>query len=361
MSTITDDVVADARLLGAYTKQYGAGAFASPSRADLAKADRRITEDAGGRTVVVTRRLTRESIRKDFTGEPYSLSGGWTVATHVARTETGPMPDLTGIDVVTTYVEDVALTSWLEREGWEPMAHNVTAAGAILWTWARFGRGLRPVDRVTVTEVDLQVPAGLRQAMLDEVVAVDGWDDDYPFYSDGSWSGLSLRGFWPDDPTRGVKPSEMSKAWKAEHPDDLARTCDWTTLADQCPTMREWVDSIPFAGDVERVRLLRMDGRQGSRLDRHTDITDKAHGTRDGQIARIHVPIRTHPDIVLSAWDLRGRRHDVHLAAWRAWYLDARKPHAVTNPTDVDRVHLVIDLVANQAVRDALLVMDAVA
>ena len=35
-------------------------------------------------------------------------------------------------------------------------------------------------------------------------------------------------------------------------------------------------------------------------------------------------------------------------------HLDARKPHAVQNPTGVDRVHLVVDVVSNRAVRELI-------
>jgi hypothetical protein len=101
---------------------------------------------------------------------------------------------------------------------------------------------------------------------------------------------------------------------------------------------------VPEDG-LERVRILRMAGRdgKGGRLGRHTDVTDKASGVRDGLITRLHIPLVTHPAIVMSAWGLSGRRSDVHLPAWTLWYLDARKPHAVTNPTGTDRLHLVID------------------
>jgi hypothetical protein len=171
--------------------------------------------------------------------------------------------------------------------------------------------------------------------------------------SDGSWSAVSLRGFRRDDPTWGIKPSEMPRTWKADNPEALTYPCEWTVLADECPTMREVVESVSWWNGLERVRLLQMAGRggKGGTLSRHTDITDREGGTRDGQIVRFHIPLVTHPDIKMHSWDLDGIHRATHLPPWSMWYLDARKPHAVTNPTGVDRVHLVVDVVADPDVR----------
>jgi hypothetical protein len=148
----------------------------------------------------------------------------------------------------------------------------------------------------------------------------------------------------------------MSKAWKAEHPGAESMRCDWTVLAERCPTIVTMVKSL-FAGQqLERVRLLHMAGRGGKigRLSRHTDVTDKAAGVADGKITRFHIPLITDPSITMSAWNLQGHRQDVHLPAGSVWYLDARKPHAVTNPSGTDRIHLVVDVVSNATVRDLI-------
>jgi hypothetical protein len=192
-----------------------------------------------------------------------------------------------------------------------------------------------------------------RAPVLAEVAAVSQWHDDFPYYSDGSWSAVSLRGFRADDPTWGIKPSEMPKTWQDAHPGSLEYRCGWTVLAQRTPAIRELVESVHWWKGLERVRLLRMEGRggKGGKLNRHTDITDRAAGTRDGQIVRFHIPLVTDPAIVMHAWDLTGHESATHLEPWKCYYLDARKPHAVTNPTGVDRVHLVVDVVADDSVR----------
>jgi Aspartyl/Asparaginyl beta-hydroxylase len=203
---------------------------------------------------------------------------------------------------------------------------------------------------------EVRVPPDAIGGILEEVAAVTAWHDDFPFYSDGSWSAVSLRGFRPDDPQWGIKPAEMPRAWREQHPEALDYACDWTTLAQRTPALRQLVEGVTWWGGLERVRLLRMAGRggRGGVLARHTDVTDKAAGTRDGQVVRFHVPLVTDPRIVMHTWELDGTRLVTHLPAWSCWYLDARKPHAVLNPTGTDRVHLVVDVVADAAVREHL-------
>jgi hypothetical protein len=349
-----------ARVLGSYSRRYAAGAFATPTAKELEAPGSWEWRDG---MLLATKTLTRDSKRLDYTQREYLLPKGSRVVTHLAVDEGSGFPDLCDFAVVNGYLDDQQLRGSLRRQGRELIAVRVAASSELIGVWGLPGTG-RPypeVERATLRELPLHVSGGERAAVLAEVSDLRGWADDYPFYSDGTWGALNLRGFWPDDPTRGVKPAEMSKAWKAEHPADLARVCDWTTLADLTPQVvalvRRVIDPLGVPEDhLERVRVLRMAGRdgKGGKLGRHTDVTDKDSGVRDGMIVRLHIPLVTHPDIVMSAWPLSGRRADVHLPAWRMFYLDARKPHSVTNPTGTDRLHLVIDLRSNQQVRDAI-------
>ena len=190
---------------------------------------------------------------------------------------------------------------------------------------------------------------------MGEVARITEWYDDFPYYSDGTWSAVSLRGFRPDDPQVGVKPSEMSKSWWAEHPEAAYwGDCDWTVLADRMPATRELVESVSWWGNVERVRLLRMAGRTDGKpgvLGRHSDITDRFAGVADGMIARFHLPVLTKSDVTMTAWGIDGLPRTAHLAPDALWYLDARKPHSVTNASGVDRVHRVVDVISDSVTR----------
>lgn len=350
-----------ASFLAHYAKTHHAGAFATPTAKELAADPGSLFEwrDGETRTVAIGKRLTRDSKRTDWTGRPITLPKGAMVANHVARTPDAPIPRFDDFDYLYTYREDTALSAGLKDQGRVVIGTRITAASEIIACWGRQGDTARRYldhDLATVTRMPTQFSPEMREAVLAEVSRVNQWHDDYPYYSDGSWSAVSLRGFNREDPRWGVKPSEMPRKWKDEHPEALSYPCEWTVLADRCPSLRKVVERVEWWSGLERVRLLQMAGRggKGGKLGRHTDITDRDGGTRDGQIVRFHIPLVTHPDIKLHSWDLDGTHRETHLPEWSMWYLDARKPHAVVNPTGVDRVHLVVDVVADQAVREQI-------
>lgn len=354
-------LVADApvhRFLEQYAKQYHAGAFATPTRKELEARAELITEDtraSSERAVVIGRVLTRESIRTDFTGGNFVLPKGAFVATHIGRTP-NLLPYTAKYDFVMAYAEDRPLSLQLHAEGRGIWASRVTAAAEVINVWGPIGRpllpGYAPWDRATVTDMGQTWSADLHSGALRELDTVTGWDDDFPYYSDGSWSAVCLKGFWPDEPGRGVKPAEMPRSWKMTNRAALSNVCDWTVLSKQLPHLTAMVRGIPWIAETERVRLLKMNA--GGKLGRHSDITDRAGGTRDGQIVRFHIPLITDPSIKLITWDLNGARRETHLEPWRMYYLDARKPHAVVNPSTVNRVHLVIDAVSSPAIRERI-------
>lgn len=354
----TKHVTEAGRTLQRYAKRFNAGAFATPTRPELMKADLREWPATG--TVAVVKVLSRPSKRQDWMGRVFVIPDGVSVVTHLARPDLSlPVPDLDEFDVIFAYRDDLALSAALVDAGREVLATQISAAGEIIGVWARPGwSGVKEsaLDLMTLAEVPFEASREQQALVLEELAGLGGWTDDYPFYSDGSWSALSLRGFRPDDPTWGVKPAEMNRKWHIEHPGAHAYRPGWTELADRCPTMRALVEQVPWWAEFERVRLLRMAGRggKGGALGRHTDITDRAGGTLPGQVVRFHVPLITDPAVVMHTWALDGQERQTHLDPWRAWYLDTRKPHAVTNPTGCDRVHLVADVIVDSAVRSKL-------
>lgn len=364
MTTTTTDTREKrlARFLQQYAKNYGAGAFATPTGKELAANPASVVEwTVDGELVFVAavKRLTRDSKRKDFTGREFTLPAGALVVTHTARAPGTRVPDLSAFDYVMGYPEDRELAAALAAQGRPVKTWRITAASEVIAVWSRAGEvdWHEPADRVTVSDFPRwHVGEATRRAILAEVAAVNQWHDDFPYYSDGSWSAVSLRGFKRDDPQWGIKPAEMPRSWQQEHPEAMRYACDWTVLAERTPAVRSLIESVPWWTRLERVRLLQMSGRggKGGKLGRHTDITDRAAGTRDGQIVRFHVPLVTDPQIKMHHWDLDGTETATHLQAWGLYYLDARKPHAVVNPTGVDRIHLVVDVVADQAVRDQI-------
>jgi len=57
---------------------------------------------------------------------------------------------------------------------------------------------------------------------------------------------------------------------------------------------------------------------------------------------RVHVPVVTSPSVRFHCGD-----EDVHMAAGECWIFDTWRRHRVTNPNDVERIHLVADTVGS--------------
>ncbi len=66
-------------------------------------------------------------------------------------------------------------------------------------------------------------------------------------------------------------------------------------------------------------------------------------------------PIFTNEGVLFSSWNWNGKEDIRHMGEGEIWYLDIRKPHKATNTGDSPRIHLVIDVVSNEMVRDMLL------
>jgi hypothetical protein len=217
-------------------------------------------------------------------------------------------------------------------------------------------------DHATLTKLEEPpfLSAGGCQAILAELGAYHAaWADHYSTYNiKNSWSAFALRGYKHDDPTDIVKPSEMPRDWKAANPERLHDTCGETIAASAFPETMAIIRAFCQLYEVrpERVRLMRLLAK-GGELARHSDITDRGAGTKDGQVCRFHIPLRTSPLVQFQMWDQFGNRYTRHMAEGEIWYLDQRKPHrAVNQDQTVERIHLVFDVYANDLLREALAV-----
>jgi hypothetical protein len=128
----------------------------------------------------------------------------------------------------------------------------------------------------------------------------------------------------------------------------LDAECIDTLLMEKLPSARNILDRIH--APKERVRLMRLTG-DGGELTRHADITDRNAGLEDGQIARLHYPLVTNPQVQFTSWNLNNAPTTTHMEAGKWWYLDVRKPHAAVNAANSERIHLVVDAVVNDWVR----------
>lgn len=212
---------------------------------------------------------------------------------------------------------------------------------------------LHPADEPALKLLGQGATTEQLEACLAEIKAFSpSWEQHYSSYNKRqSWTAIALQGFDPSDPGFIIKPAEMSKGWKQENPERLKSSCAPTPAAAALPTIWQLANSIP--GKLERVRLMRLRASNGE-LTRHADITDRDAGTANGRVARLHIPLQTADGCLFSGWECSGRRRQIHFPAGSLFYLDIRKPHAVKNTSQIDRIHLVIDVICNEQTRELI-------
>ena len=104
-----------------------------------------------------------------------------------------------------------------------------------------------------------------------------------------------------------------------------------------------WQVTESFGCEKSRVRLMRL--KAGAHILRHSDPVHEI----SSHLVRFHIPVSTNPDVHFLVNDMR-----VTMLPGEVWHVDVRFPHEVHNRGATHRVHLVLDLVRNEAV-DALM------
>ena len=161
-------------------------------------------------------------------------------------------------------------------------------------------------------------------------------------YVKTGWDALSLHGY-------GKHPLDILKPGVLKSSVNVDTKLQWTTLKDN-KTMKpvlDILDKLPC--EFERVRFMRLEA--GKNIGKHTDKIDKDLGIDDGQITRIHMPVRTNDLVTFSIWDDNKFKQDYKLKTGHFYYTDVRKAHAVENLSDTDRIHLVMDCYVNNEMR----------
>jgi len=254
--------------------------------------------------------------------------------------------------------EQVVFVGWWDHQqdsdlaralGLTANAVKVRASSEMLTVWTR-GIDWEPVNELdgpALARLPLEFDAA---QLLAEVEAQEpGWQQHYSSYNKRkSWTAVSLRSYGGDW-QQIVKPAEMSRAWKAEHPEARRWKPQPTELWDQLPECARAAGAL--GTPLERVRLMRL--APGGELSRHADITDKDAGTALGRTARLHLPLHVPAECTTTTWQVDGPTIS-RLEPGAVWYLDTRKPHAVWNRAAEARTHLVVDAVVSRELQRLL-------
>ncbi|MCF2948647.1 aspartyl/asparaginyl beta-hydroxylase domain-containing protein [Paraglaciecola aquimarina] len=139
----------------------------------------------------------------------------------------------------------------------------------------------------------------------------------------GEWSIIPLRG-----PENASHPILMS------YSDPSCKEFSDTPFLHSLAYLPEVLKS--FKCPLLAVRLMKLSA--GSEIKTHTDLDLNA----DMGTARLHIPIITHEKVTFLLND-----EVVPFKLGECWYLRLSDPHSVVNRSDIDRVHLVIDVTMN--------------
>ena len=161
------------------------------------------------------------------------------------------------------------------------------------------------------------------------------------YYAKGNWDAISIRGY-SDDIGNILKPGVLKSDVKAE-------PLRWTRLYEEPELLpiKEILSHIP--AEFERVRVMRL--KAGTSIKKHTDKVDKE--IKNGNIIRIHIPIRTSINVHFYLWEGKDQYH-FNLETGKYYYTDVSKPHAVHNKWTEDRLHLVVDCYNNPKLKNLL-------
>lgn len=96
-----------------------------------------------------------------------------------------------------------------------------------------------------------------------------------------------------------------------------------------------------FQCPLHAVRLLKLNA--GSIIKEHRDAE---LNFEKGEI-RFHIPVLTHTDVQFFL-----DKEKMYLKAGECWYMNFNLPHAINNKSKINRVHLVIDAVVNDWVKE---------
>ena len=180
---------------------------------------------------------------------------------------------------------------------------------------------------IRVARLDLPVDVLAIRADLDGLP--DHWSPHFQrVHHNGGWAVLPLRS------VGGAMGAEPPFALGDESVGHSA-----TPLLEECPAVSRFLDSLGCP--LLSARLLKL--RPGAEIKPHRDIE---LASEYGE-ARLHVPIVTNPFVEFTVDDMR-----VPMEAGTCWYVNANLTHRVLNRGDGDRIHLVVDCVVDDWLRD---------
>jgi hypothetical protein len=182
----------------------------------------------------------------------------------------------------------------------------------------------------------LLLPFDLQKVQSELLSTADEWKLHLnKFHYTGSWKVLSLRS--PGGNPQNIVPDLIGESEFLD-----------TIYMEQFPSVKHLLLSMHCP--IMAVRFLNLQSR--AIIKEHTD-TDLAFEKGE---ARLHFPVFTNPGV-----EFYCEQDRVFLNEGECWYLNANLPHRVSNNSNEDRIHLVIDCKVNDWLKNMINSSDKIA
>lgn len=187
----------------------------------------------------------------------------------------------------------------------------------------RYAKLLLPFD-VKATQAELSAAGNKWQPHINK------------YHYTGSWTVLALRS--PGGDHNNIVPELMGNHTEYKENINMGQFASVKTLLSTilCPIMS--------------VRFLNL--QAGAVIKEHKD---NELAFEKGE-ARLHFPVFTNPGV-----EFYSENERIFLLEGECWYLNANLPHRVTNNSDMDRIHLVVDCKVNDWLKDMINLSDNIA
>ena len=176
----------------------------------------------------------------------------------------------------------------------------------------------------------LQLPFSFDAGLLQQEVAALSamqWQPHYQVkHYEGEWSAIPLRSI-----AGKVDDIIISPTNNRDYRD--------TIFLDNSPYLQQVLQA--FKCPLQAVRLLKLNA--GSTIKEHRDAD---LNFESGEI-RLHIPVSTHADVEFFL-----DKEKIDLKEGDCWYMNFNLPHAISNKSNINRIHLVIDAVVNDWVKE---------
>lgn len=172
---------------------------------------------------------------------------------------------------------------------------------------------------------------------IQQEISQYGHDKYHQQTGNDKWLGLPLKNAMGSTDQKGILIVHAMKKGGM-------KDCIETEYLKTMPYVKSILDSFP--GQVFLVRLMKL--LPGEKIKPHHDFDTFRPET--GHILRFHIPIVTDPSIKMF-WNVNGEEISTHLEEGWLYITNVAELHWVTNPSTVERIHLIMDVENNEATR----------